>query len=73
MLMQNFGATNKEHYGMLWYFWSGQYRGLLSTYCHWIFYQLTDPVYSMDTHTYGAVLPFVRKSAFICVENQNGQ
>lgn len=46
---------------------------LLSTYCHWIFYQLTDPVYSMDTHTYGAVLPFDRKSAFICVENQNGQ
>ena len=24
MLMQNFGETNKEHYGMLWYFWSGQ-------------------------------------------------
>ena len=24
MLMQNFGLTNKEHYGMLWYFWSGQ-------------------------------------------------
>ena len=24
MLMQNFGATNTEHYGMLWYFWSGQ-------------------------------------------------
>ena len=24
MLMQNFGGTNKEHYGMLWYFWSGQ-------------------------------------------------
>ena len=25
MLMQNFGATNKEHYGMLWYFqeWPG--------------------------------------------------
>ena len=23
-LMQNFGVTNKEHYGMLWYFWSGQ-------------------------------------------------
>ena len=22
--MQNFGLTNKEHYGMLWYFWSGQ-------------------------------------------------
>ena len=24
MLMQNFGLTNKEHYGMLWYFleWS---------------------------------------------------
>ena len=26
MLMQNFGVTNKEHYGMLWYFWSGQYK-----------------------------------------------
>ena len=24
MLMQNFGVTNKEHYGMLWYFWSDQ-------------------------------------------------
>ena len=24
MLMQNFGVTNKEYYGMLWYFWSGQ-------------------------------------------------
>ena len=24
MLMKNFGVTNKEHYGMLWYFWSGQ-------------------------------------------------
>ena len=24
MLMQNFGVTNKEHYGMLRYFWSGQ-------------------------------------------------
>ena len=22
--MQNFGVTNKEYYGMLWYFWSGQ-------------------------------------------------
>ena len=21
--MQNFGVTNKDHYGMLWYFWSG--------------------------------------------------
>ena len=24
MPMQNFGVTNKKHYGMLWYFWSGQ-------------------------------------------------
>ena len=23
MLMQKFGVTNKEHYGVLWYFWSG--------------------------------------------------
>ena len=28
MLMQNFGVINKEHYGMLWYFWSGQFKGL---------------------------------------------
>ena len=28
MLMQNFGVTNKEHYGMLWYFWSGQLNGV---------------------------------------------
>ena len=26
--MQNFGVTNKEHDGMLWYFWSGQFVGL---------------------------------------------
>ena len=25
MLMQNFEVTNKEHYGMLRYFWSGQF------------------------------------------------
>ena len=24
MLKQNFAVTNQEHYGMLWYFWSGQ-------------------------------------------------
>ena len=24
MLMQNFGVTNKEHYGMFGIFWSGQ-------------------------------------------------
>ena len=24
MLMQHFGVTSKEHYGILWYFWSGQ-------------------------------------------------
>ena len=24
MLIQNFGVTNKEIYGMLWIFWSGQ-------------------------------------------------
>ena len=24
MLRQNLGVTNKEHCGMLWYFWSGQ-------------------------------------------------
>ena len=33
MLMQNFGVTNKEHYGMLWYFWSGQLRVSLGKRC----------------------------------------
>ena len=28
MIMQNFGVTNKEHYGMLRYFWSGQFQDL---------------------------------------------
>ena len=27
--MQNFGVTNQEHYGMLWYFWSGQFNKCL--------------------------------------------
>ena len=25
---QNFGVTNKEHYGMLWYFWSDEMANL---------------------------------------------
>ena len=29
MLIQNFGVTNQEHYGMLWYFWSGQFNKCL--------------------------------------------
>ena len=28
MLMQNFGVTNKEHYGMLWYFLEGSIQQL---------------------------------------------
>ena len=28
--MQNFEVINKEHYGMLWYCWSGQLTKLLS-------------------------------------------
>ena len=36
ILMQNFGVTNKEHYGMLWYFWTkrcsvSQERGKIFT------------------------------------------
>ena len=31
MLIQNFGVTNKEYYGMLWYFWSGQFWGVRLT------------------------------------------
>ena len=31
MLLQNFGLTNKEHYGMFWYFWSGQFNLYLTT------------------------------------------
>ena len=33
MLMQNFGETNKEHYGMLWYFWSGQLFTFTTSIC----------------------------------------
>ena len=29
MLMQIFGVTNKEHYGMLRYFWSGELKELI--------------------------------------------
>ena len=29
--MQNFGVINKEHYGMLWYFWSGQLTPITRT------------------------------------------
>ena len=32
--MQNFGVANKEHYGMLWYFWSGQFQVYLSLEIH---------------------------------------
>ena len=31
MLMQNFGATNKKHYGMLWYFLEWSIRKCLGT------------------------------------------
>ena len=45
MLMHNFGVTNKEHYGMLWYFWSGQLKvfdpALLS---HWQSFLLSSQV-----------------------------
>ena len=32
------------------------------------FYQLTDPVYSTDAHTYKIVLPFDGKRALICLK-----
>ena len=36
--MQNFGVTNKEHYGMLWYFWSGQFSDqfVIASKNHWL-------------------------------------
>ena len=36
MLMQNFEVTNKEHYGMLWYFleWSIALRAQPKTPCY---------------------------------------
>ena len=30
MLMQNFGATNKEHYGMLWYILEWSIIGIIN-------------------------------------------
>ena len=41
MLMQNFGLTNKEHYGMLWYFleWSmAMFHWMESHFHDWIDY-----------------------------------
>ena len=35
MLIQHFGLTNEEHYGMLWYFWSGQFGGALWEIWKW--------------------------------------
>ena len=35
--MQNFGGTKKEHYGMLWYFWSGQFIPAFSCFEQLIF------------------------------------
>ena len=34
MLMLNFGVTNKQHYGMLWFFWSGQLVSQLRACLH---------------------------------------
>ena len=33
MLMQNFGVTNKEHYGILWYFFVVVNRSCLISFC----------------------------------------
>ena len=40
MLMQNFGVTNKEHYGMLWYFleWSIVTLAARSSFWHKIYF-----------------------------------
>ena len=44
MLMQNFGVTNKEHYGMLWYFWSVSIATIPLEYSHSAIGHDTDPV-----------------------------
>ena len=33
MLMQNFGMTNKEHYGMLWYFLEWSIKTFIENVC----------------------------------------
>ena len=49
MLLQKFGVTNKEHYGFLWYFWSGQLNAKhdydLVKRCD----KITCPVYAFTT------------------------
>ena len=46
--MQNFGVTNKEHYGMLWYFWSGQLRAP--------FNEIYVCLYYKDSYVYGQIV-----------------
>ena len=59
MLMQNFGVTNKEHYGILWYFWSGQLQpsfnlatgesvGTLNTHAPEFVHSSPSPLQSQD-------------------------
>ena len=65
MLMQNFGVTNKEHYGMLWYFWSGQLEvfdpALLS---HWQSFLLSSQVPILCLFTWRLSLCFFMQSGY---------
>ena len=63
MLKHNFGVTNKEHYGMLWYFWSGQLEvfdpALLS---HWQSFLLSSQVPILCLFTWRLSLCFLCKA-----------
>ena len=57
MLMQNFGVTNNEHYGMLWNFWSGQWvQNIYSPFLHY--------------HLHISFLPFGVGEGGVCVTQQ---
>ena len=65
MLMHNFGVTNKEHYGMLWYFWSGQLEvfdpALLT---HWQSFLLSSQVAILCLFSWSLSLCFFMRSGY---------
>ena len=57
MLMQNFGVTNKEHYGMFGIFWSGQFFCFLFSFV-FLFFQLEAYVHTNAEITFLFTQPF---------------
>ena len=65
LLMHNFGVRDKDHYGMLWYFWSGQLEvfdpALLT---HWQNFLLSSQVTILCLFTWRLSLCFFMQSGY---------